>query len=108
MTTRYRRTVERFLRHDVTWLPRIGSDAYTGNTFGDPVVVRARWNERAHMVPSDDGVEVTSGAKVTLQQPVRIGDKLVDPFSGRERFVKQVDRATDTRGVLSHYVAHVQ
>ena len=100
----------RLLREDVTHWPLTGSDGYGGFTYGTPVKVKGRWEEKAVLFINDDQEEKVSEAIVFLETDIAVGDYLgqgnfvatPDPTTivGPKR-IRQRQKTTDLRNLLA-------
>ena len=100
----------RHLREDITHWPATGSDGYGGFTFGTPVKIKGRWEERAVLFINADQEESVSESIVYLGTDIAVGDYLgqgdlvatPDPttISGPRR-IRQRQKTTDLRNLLS-------
>ena len=99
-----------YVRHfhqQITFWPTSES-SYTGFTFGDPVVLLGRWEDKAEMFRSPGGEEFVSKSIAYLPQDVEIGDYLalgnlssvVDPTTVAEAFrVRLFSKIPDLRNI---------
>jgi hypothetical protein len=100
----------RNLREDVTHWPLTGTDGYGGFTYGTPVKIVGRWEEKAVLFLNADNEEVISEAIVYLDTDVAPGDYLgqgdlaatADPttIDGPKR-IRQRQKTTDLRNLLA-------
>lgn len=65
-----------FLRQTVSWEAKTGESDWGDATFGDPVTLPARVEERQNMVRAAGGLQVLATTKVMLVQEVAIGDRI--------------------------------
>lgn len=68
--------LSRNMNQDVTHWPVSGSDGYGGFTFGTPVKLAGRWEDRNELFLSTNAEEVVSRAVVYLATDLTIGDFL--------------------------------
>ena len=64
----------RHLRQDVTQWPVTGSDGYGGFTYGAPVLLKGRWEDKAVLFLTLENEEVVSNAIVYLSVDIAVGD----------------------------------
>jgi hypothetical protein len=98
--------VERFFLQKCALERRLGTDGYTGNTYGIPTEIRVRWYNEVNVVRSETDREVTSDAYVSTESVIRAGDRITDE-DGRKREVVIVRRNRNTRGEFSHFVGYL-
>ena len=97
------------LVHDVTHWPVTGSDGYGGFTFGTPVLLAGRWEQKQELFINQDLEEVLSNAVVYLNTDLSIGDYVVegdetavaDPTTLDAKRIRGLNRITDLRNVLA-------
>jgi hypothetical protein len=65
---------KRHLRQDVTHWPVTGSDGYGGFTYGTPVLLKGRWEDKAVLFLTLENEEVVSNAIVYLDTDIAVGD----------------------------------
>lgn len=97
----------RKLSQTATYWPVTGSDGYGGHTFGDPVKVDCRWQDRneVFLLPSNE--EVVSQAVVYLNTDISAGDflaegdhatvSIADPHTVDAKKVRNYGKSTDLR-----------
>jgi len=66
------------MKQDVTHWPVTGSDGYSGFTFGPPIELKGRWEEKGEMFLTEENEEVVSKAVVYLGADVDVGDYLAE------------------------------
>lgn len=102
--------VTRNLKEDVTHWPVTGSDGYGGFTFGAPMKVKARWEEKAVLFLNAENEEEVSEAIVFLGVDIAVGDYLgqgdltvtADPTTIAGPFrIRQRQKTTDLRNLES-------
>jgi hypothetical protein len=98
--------VERFFLQKCTLERRLGTDAYSGNSYGVPSEIRVRWFNQATVVRTETDREVTSDAHISTATVIRVGDRITDE-DGRKREVIVVRRNRNTRGEFSHFVGYL-
>ena len=96
----------RFFRQAITLKRLVSRDDYAGSSYAEPETIYARWSDKPELVRGNDGVEVTTSARVSTLEALSVGDRLLDA-SGTEREVVSVGEARDVRGGRSHVVARV-
>jgi hypothetical protein len=64
------------LQQDVTHWPLTGSDGYGGFTYGTPIKLAGRWEEKQELFLTPDGEEKLSQAICYLNTDVSAGDYL--------------------------------
>ena len=64
----------RNLKQDVTHWPVTGSDGYGGFTFGTPVKLLGRWEEKTELFITPDNEEAHSRVVAYLNTDVSVGD----------------------------------
>jgi hypothetical protein len=99
----------RNLREDVTHWPVTGSDGYGGFTFGTPIKLKGRWEEKQELFLTLDNEEEVSKAIVYLNADVAEGDYLgqgdqtteADPTASTAdaHRLRQYDKVTDLRAL---------
>ncbi len=100
--------LSRNLNQDVTHWPNTGSDGYGGFTFGTPVKVDGRWEDKAVLFVGPNNEEEVSEAVVLLVTDINVGDYLgegdltatADPttIAGPYR-IRQRQKVTDLRNL---------
>lgn len=60
----------RNMRQTATYWPPAGNDGFGGVTFGAPVEIKCRWQNKAELARDPDGEEFTSSAVVYPAQPL--------------------------------------
>lgn len=98
--------VQRFFLQKCTLERRVGTDAFSGNTYGVPTEIRVRWFNEVTVLRTETDREITSDAYVSTDVLVRVGDRITDE-DGRKREVVQVRRNRNTRGEFSHFVGYL-
>lgn len=100
----------RHMKEDVTHWAIAGSDGYGGFTFGTPVKLKGRWEEKAVLFLTPSGEEVVSSSIVYLPSAIAVGDYLglgdltatADPTTITDTWrVRQHGRNTDLRNLQS-------
>lgn len=81
--------------------------AYSGDVFHAPERILVRWETEAEVTQDASGREVVTTAHVSTLTPLGDGDRLTHE-DGRAGRVVRVSPNRDTRGRLSHYVAHLR
>jgi hypothetical protein len=94
--------IQRHLNQSVQWKSKTGSDSWEGDTYGDPIEIPARVEERARVVAGVGGAEVRSVTEAYVVADVRIGDQ-VDFGAGFET-IEARNTEVDLAGNFSHYV----
>ena len=99
------------MRQDVTYWPVTGSDGFGGFTFGSPVLLKGRWEEKQELFMTSTNEEVLSQDIVYLLSDVDIGDFLAlgdfvlstpDPTNLKDaKRVRQRNRSTDLRSLVA-------
>ena len=96
------------LNQDVTHWPITGSDGYGGFTFGTPVLLKGRWEERSELFIDVDQEENMSRVIAYFNTDLDTGDFLalgdltatVDPTTLDVAFrIRQYGKVTDLRAV---------
>lgn len=97
------------LNQDVTHWPVTGTDAYGGFTFGTPVLLRGRWEQKQELFITPDIEEVLSTAICYLNTDINVGDYLAegdltataDPTTihGSAYRVRNYSKVTDLRAL---------
>lgn len=64
----------RHLKQDVTHWPVTGSNGYGGFTFGAPVKLKGRWEDKAVIFRTLENEEVVSNAIIYLGVDIDVGD----------------------------------
>ena len=64
----------RNLKQDVTRWPITGSDGFGGFTFGEPVCIKGRWEDRSELFLNLDNEEEVSNAIIYLNTDIEVGD----------------------------------
>lgn len=90
-----------------TW--SVTSDGFGGFTFGSPVTIRCRWEDKSELFRDPTGDEVVSNAVVFLESDVVVGDYLyhgtsteADPVAAHGSLaqrIKQFNKIPDLRSV---------
>ncbi len=102
--------VSRNLREDITHWPLTGTDGYGGFTYGAPVKLKGRWEDKTVLFLNDDNEEVVSAAIVYLENDIVSGDYLgqgdftatADPTTiAGPRRIRQRQKTTDLRNLLA-------
>jgi len=65
-----------FLKQDITHWSLSGVDGFNEETFATPVVLKARWEDRASKVLNPEGTEIISNSRIYLAKDVKVGDYL--------------------------------
>lgn len=99
--------VLRELRQTITRWPYEGSNGFGGFSFGAPVTMRGRWEDRTELFTTPQGREVVSRAVIYLEKDVEVGDYVaqgdhsseLDPIAAGGYQVERFDRITDLRGL---------
>lgn len=100
----------RHLNQDITYWPIAGSDGYGGFTFGTPILLKARWEEKAELFIDLEMEEVRSKAIVYMPIDVENGDYLAEgnhtlvanPGTLAAAYrVRNFGKVTDLRGMKS-------
>jgi len=97
------------LNHDVTHWPVTGSDGYGGFTFGTPILLSGRWEQKQELFINVDLEEVLSSAIVYLNTDLSIGDYViegdetatVDPTTLEAKRIRGLNKITDLRNVIA-------
>ena len=98
------------LNQDVTHWPVTGNDGYGGFTFGTPVKLDGRWEEKAELFITPDNEEVHSKVVAYLDTDIANGDYLAegdqtataDPGTLNDAFrVRNYGKVTDLRNLNS-------
>lgn len=102
--------LHRMLKEDITKWPLTGSNGYGGFTFGTPIVLKGRWEDRTVLFRTLENEEEVSNAVVYLQSDITVGDYLgrgdltaiADPttLSGTFRS-RNYHRTTDLRNLTA-------
>lgn len=66
----------RHMKEDVTHWPVTGTDGFGGFTYGTPILLKGRWEEKATLFLTNDNEERVSSAIVYLSEGVEAGDYL--------------------------------
>lgn len=92
------------LKSPITYWPVTGSDTFGGFTFGTPLVLYGRWEDKQELFVDAEGEEVLSQAIVYLKDNIAPGDYLAegdqtstpspDTLPGAHR-VRNYSRVTD-------------
>lgn len=99
----------RHLKDDVTHWPVSGTDGFGGFTFGTPVLLKGRWQERAELFREDDNEERISMAIVYLNTNIAVGDYLglgdsittpIPTTLTTAHRVRQMHKTSDLRNLL--------
>lgn len=69
--------ITKIRRQDAVYFPRMGVDAHGKPTWGIPVEITCRWEQRTEEVIDKDGVRNTSQAHVYTSQGLAVGGFLV-------------------------------
>lgn len=93
----------RNMREDATYWAPLPPDRYGKMTFAAPVAVKVRWERKAVVFRSNEGVELTSVAVVYVDRPVQAQGQLLlgtsaaaDPKSIANAFeIRQVAESPD-------------
>lgn len=103
--------IARKLRQTATHWPVTGSDGYGGHTYGTPVKVDCRWQDKNEMFLLPSNEEVVSQAIVYLNIDINTGDFLAlgdhatvpvaDPNTVDARRVRNYGKSTDLRAVVA-------
>ncbi len=64
----------RHLRQDVTQWPVTGSDGYGGFTYGAPMLLKGRWEDKNELFLTLENEEAVSNAVVYLSVDIAVGD----------------------------------
>ena len=62
----------RNLHQDAMYWPPVGNDGFGGMTYGTPVLIKCRWQDRMTLVRDAEGKEVTSSAIVYADQALEV------------------------------------
>ncbi len=81
--------VSRQLNEDVTHWPVTGSNGYGGFTFGTPIKLKGRWEDKAVIFRTLENEEVVSNAIVYLATDIDVGD-----YFGRGDLTATLDPTT--------------
>lgn len=80
--------IVRNLRQDVTLWPIEGTDGFGGFMFGEPVLRKGRWEDKAELFINQDAEEVLSKSIVYMMDDVESGDYLaLGDFASEEVLV---------------------
>jgi len=104
------RGFSRHLKDSATHWPVTGSDGFGGFLFGAPVLLRARWEDKAELFLTDNKEEEVSKSVVYLEVDVSTGDYLSEgdhattPVSDPSSLttahrIRQHGRSTDLRSM---------
>lgn len=66
--------ISRMLKEDVTRWPNTGSNGYGGFTFGTPIILKGRWEDKAELFRTLENEEEVSSAIVFLESDIVVGD----------------------------------
>ena len=69
--------ISRFLTETITWRPQV-PDGFGFSTPGEPVQIRARWDNARELVRDAEGAQVVSEGVVMCLEGVKVGDYLED------------------------------
>ena len=101
---------KRHLRQDVTQWPVTGSDGFGGFTYGAPILLKGRWEDKTVLFLTLENEEVASNAIVYLSIDIAVGDwfGLGDLTATNDPTVisatyrsRQFHRSTDLRSLQS-------
>lgn len=80
--------IKGFLKQTVSYEPKTGASDWGDSTFGAPITLPARVEEKQNMVRAAGGIEVLSTTRIMLVQEVQVGDRLNGlEVQGRESIV---------------------
>ena len=93
----------------ITYWSNPASDGYGGNTFGTPVTLLGRWQDKQEEFTDPEGKLNTSMAVIFLSREVQVGgylflgvSKTVDPTSLHEAYlIKQYTNTPDLRNLFN-------
>ncbi len=101
----------RNLRESVTHWPLTGSDGYGGFTYGTPILLKGRWEDKNELFITPDNEEVVSAAIVYLNTDIAAGDYLAqgdhatipvpNPVTVAGRRIRNYGKSTDLRGLVA-------
>lgn len=100
--------VTRHLKQDVTHWPIAGSDGYGGFTFGTPVLLKGRFEEKNELFINGENEEEVSRAVIYLNTDVSVDDYFAlgdhtataDPTTLADTHrARQYGKVTDLRGL---------
>ena len=97
------------LNQDVTHWPITGSDGYGGFTFGTPVLLAGRWEQKQELFINQDMEEILSSAVVYLNTDLEIGDYVIegdetttaDPTTLASKRIRGLNKITDLRAITA-------
>lgn len=78
------------LNQSVLWMRKVGQDHYGEDRFDEPKPICCRVSFNNRLVINDKGEQVTSGAEITVLDPVEIGDRIT--LESREFVVIDVSK----------------
>ena len=101
----------RKLREDVTHWPVTGTDGYGGFTYGTPISLKGRWEDKNELFVTPENEEVMSSAIVYLNTDISPGDYLAqgdhatvpiaNPTTAGGRRIRNYGKVTDLRAVVA-------
>ena len=102
----------RKLRDSITHWPLTGSDGFGGFTFGAPILLKGRWQDKNEVFITPNNEEVVSAAIVYLNTDIAEGDYLAQgdhatvPIANPATLstahrVRNYGRSTDLRGLVA-------
>lgn len=101
----------RNLRETVTHWPVTGTDGYGGFTFGSPILLKGRWEDKNELFITPDHEEVVSAAIVYLNTDIAAGDYLAqgdhatvpiaNPITVAAKRIRNYGKSTDLRGLVA-------
>ena len=62
----------RNMRQKATYWPPLTSDGFGGLTYGEPVVIACRWQDKADLFRNNEGREMTSSSVVYTDRPLQV------------------------------------
>jgi len=101
------------LHDDVTYWQITGTNRYGKTTFGAPVVLKGRWEERSEMIRAKNGQEIVSKSRVYLLEDVELDGYLylgvsndADPSAIDGAYeIQMKGRIPDLRNLTTLYTA---
>lgn len=103
--------MHRNLKEQCTYWSAI-ADAYGGFTYGSPIVIACRWEDRIETLKDPVGEAFTSNSRIYLAIDIEVGGFLyrgvsieVDPTTIDARRIRQFNKMYDLAGVNMHRTA---
>lgn len=101
------------LNQDITYWPTTGYGGFGSNTFGSPVTIKGRWEEKSELIRDKTGSEVVSTTRVYLNQDIAMDGFLflgtsvaADPTGLAGAYeIRQLSKIPDLRNLQSVRVA---